>query len=138
LCFKLIKTMNNNSDLLLSIRPKIEVFTKKSSISESFQSETLRPILKFQNETLVSIFSFYLKENKIPFSEQSIEKQDETIHTILKKNMAFKNLTIGLIIGHFTTVELSFYNVNKSEINKRIVELAIKRLSDQKEKIKIA
>ncbi len=130
--------MSNNSDLLLSIRPKIEVFTKKSSINESFQSETLRPILKFQNETLVSIFSFYLKEKKIPFSEQSIEKKDETIHAILKKNMAFKNLTIGLIIGHFTTVELSFYNVNKSEINKRIVELAIKRLSDQKEKIKIA
>ena len=48
--FKLIKTMSNNSDLLLSIRPKIEVFTKKSSINESFQSETLRPILKFQND----------------------------------------------------------------------------------------
>lgn len=127
--------MPNRSNLLISIRPVIEVFTENSTIFESFQSTTLRPILKLQNQTLLSLFAVHLLENKIKLSEQSTEKQDETIHTILKKNMPFKNLSIGLVVGHFTEEELLFYNSNKSEVNKRIVELVIKRLSDQKDKL---
>lgn len=127
--------MPNRSNLLISIRPVIEVFTENSTIFESFQSTTLRPILKLQNQTLLSLFAVHLLENKIKLSEQSTEKQDETIHTILKKNMPFKNLSIGLVVGHFTEEELQFYNSNKSEITKRIVELVIKRLSDQKDKL---
>lgn len=127
--------MSKHSELLISIRPIVEVFTEKSTVLESFQSNTLRPILKLQNETLLSLFSAHLTENKIKLSQQSIEKQEETIHTILKKNMAFKNLSIGLVLGHFTDTELAFYNSNKSEVSKRIVELIIKRLSDQKEKL---
>lgn len=127
--------MSNRTESLLSIRPVIEVFTEKSTALESFQSTTLRPILKFQNELLLNTFRFYLIENKIKLVEQSVEKQDETIHAVLKKNMAFKNLSIGIIIGHFTDVELAVYLSNKSEVNKRIVELIIKRLTDQKEKL---
>jgi len=127
--------MLNRSNLLIKIRPVIEVFTENSTIFESFQSTTLRPILKLQNETLINLFCFYLIENKIKLALQSDEKQDETIHAILKKNMPFKNLSIGLVVGHFTEQELLFYNSNKSEVNKRIVELVIKRLSDQKEKL---
>lgn len=127
--------MSKKSELLLSIRPVVEVFTENSTIFESFQSNTLRPILKFQNETLLSLFSFHLIENKIKLAHQRVEKQEELIHSILKKNMAFKNLSIGLVLGHFTDTELTFYNSNKSEINKRIVELIIKRLTDQKEKL---
>lgn len=127
--------MPNRSNLLINIRPVIEVFTENSTIFESFQSTTLRPILKLQNETLINLFRFHLIENKIKLSAQSVENQDETIHAILKKNMPFKNLSIGLVVGHFTDQELLFYNSNKSEVNKRIVELVIKRLSDQKEKL---
>lgn len=127
--------MSTRSELLISIRPIIEVFTEKSTVLESFQSNTLRPILKLQNETLLSLLSAHLIENKIKLSEKSVEKKEEIIHTILKKNMAFKNLSIGLVLGHFTDTELAFYSSNKSEVNKRIVELVIKRLSDQKEKL---
>lgn len=127
--------MSKQAELLISIRPIVEVFTENSTIFESFQSNTLRPILKLQNETLINLFSVHLIENKIKLSQQSVEKQEETIHTILKKNMAFKNLSIGLVVGHFTDTELAFYNSNKSEVNKRIVELIIKRLSDQKENL---
>ena len=127
--------MLNRSNLLIKIRPVIEVFTENSTIFESFQSTTLRPILKLQNEILINLFCFYLIENKIKLALQSDEKQGETINAILKKNMPFKNLSIGLVVGHFTEQELLFYNSNKSEVNKRIVELVIKRLSDQKEKL---
>ena len=127
--------MPNRSDSLISIRPVIEVFTENSTIFESFQSTTLRPILKLQNQTLISLFGLHLLENKIKLSALTVEKQDQTIHIILKKNMPFKNLSIGLVVGHFTDQELLFYNLNKSEVNKRIVELVIKRLSDQKEKL---
>ena len=127
--------MLNRSNLLIKIRPVIEVFTENSTIFESFQSTTLRPIIKLQNEILINLFCFYLIENKIKLALQSDEKQGETIHAILKKNMPFKNLSIGLVVGHFTEQELLFYNSNKSEVNKRIVELVIKRLSDQKEKL---
>ena len=44
--------MNNRSTLLKSIRPKIEVDNTKSTELEIFQSVSLRPILKLQNEII--------------------------------------------------------------------------------------
>ena len=52
--------MSNKSKLLISIRPVIDVITENSTIAESFQSNTLRPILKLQNETLLSLFRFHI------------------------------------------------------------------------------
>lgn len=127
--------MKNRNQALESIRIQIEVKTEKASVFESFQSITLRPILKFQNELLLSIFANYIADNKVNFLELKDEKKEELIHLTLKKSLALKSLLLGCIIGYFTSDEYLFYVHHKNEINKRMVELLIKRISDQKENL---
>lgn len=129
--------MDKRTKLLESIRLKIDVETQKASVFELFQSTTLRPILKFQNELILAVIANHLSENKVRFHELKEEKKDDLIHSVLKKNLALKNTLLGSIIAFFTTDEYLFYFQNKSEINKRIVELLIKRISDQKEKMEL-
>jgi hypothetical protein len=127
--------MNTRTQLLESIRPEVKVKTDSSSELEMFQSKTLRPILKFQNELLLAIFSKHLEENKIQFNMLRYDKKEEMIHTALKKDLSLKNELRGLIAGYFTLDEFTFYVCNKSQINKRILEMIIKRITDQKEKL---
>jgi len=127
--------MLNRTKLLDSIRPTITTVIESSTVFEIFQSKTLRPILKFQNECLLLLFKHYLVECKIKTDSLTDEKKKFLIHTVLKKDLKLKTLLIGLIVGHFTIAELSFYCANRIETNKRIIELLIKRISDQKEQL---
>ncbi len=127
--------MDNRTKQLEIIRPVITIENKKASALELFQNKTLRPILKFQNDLIIAVFTHYLAEHKIKMRLLTDEKKEAFIHSVLKKNLQVKNLLIGLIVGHFTVEELLFYFNAKNELNKRMVELLIKRLFDQKEKL---
>lgn len=125
--------MENRDLLLINFRPNIKIDTKRSTVLEVFQSTTLRPILKLQNQLLIALFRSHLNENKINFGLLTNEKKEELIHTIMKKDKTIKNILLGTIIGFFIKEELLFYFSEKRAINKRIVELLIKRISDQKQ-----
>ncbi len=127
--------MENRTNQLKSIRPEISIAIGNVSANELFQMQTLRPILKFQNELILAAFKNYLGDVRISFHEMTDEKKDDCIHQTIKKNLALKCVMLGFIIGHFTSDELVFYSQQKSEFNKRMVELLIKRISDQKEKL---
>ncbi len=129
--------MENRTDTLSSIRPTIAITTEKSNPIEVFQSNSLRPILKFQNELLLTIFNNYILDNKIQFSELKEEKKKEFIFNHFKNNQASKLFYLGIIIGMFTKEEYTFYTTNKQEINKRITSMLIERLSSQLEKINL-
>jgi len=104
---------------------------ERASANEKYQGETLRPLLKFQNEFILRSFSNYLQEKKVMWKEMKEETKLEFIHTVLKKDQSYKQLLIGCIIGLLSAAELEVYFGNKAEVNKRITELAIKRISDQ-------
>lgn len=127
--------MNTRAQKLQSIRPEINVKIDKSTDLELFQSKTLRPVLKFQNELILALFSRHLNDNKILLNTLNDEKKEEVIHAALKKKIFLKKELLGITVGLFTLEEFSFYNYNKTEISKRIVELIIKRISDQKDKL---
>jgi hypothetical protein len=127
--------MNNRTQNLQNIRPEINVKVDQSNALELFQSKTLRPVLKFQNELILAFFSSHLNENKILFNTLKDEKKEEIIHAALKKNISLKKELLGMTVGLFTVEEFSFYIYNKPEISKRIVELIIRRISDQKNKL---
>ena len=57
--------------LLKKIRPEIKsVNTKAQSLDiETFQNETLRPILKFQNDLLLEVYRQYIAQYKNAFYE---------------------------------------------------------------------
>lgn len=103
----------------------------QSSFEEKFQNETLRPILKLQNDLLIKTFQLYLNQNKINFSNYSIERKIKTIELAILKDIQFQNLIKGIVLGLFTLDEFSQYSTNTSGFNKRIRLMLIERLQSQ-------
>ena len=125
--------MNDRPNDLLSIRPEIKKTITFDSMNsdERFQNETLRPILKLQNPLLISVFTNYIKKRKGVFYDLSLEKKITYIENSLIKDQKFRSFLKGLIIGHFTVAEYQKYSLNSSSLNKRIINMLIKRLQDQ-------
>jgi len=125
--------MNDRPNDLLSIRPEIKKTITFDSMNsdERFQNETLRPILKLQNPLLIYVFTNYIKKRKGVFYDLSLEKKITYIENSLIKDQKFRSFLKGLIIGHFTVAEYQKYSLNSSSLNKRIINMLIKRLQHQ-------
>lgn len=105
--------------------------TTQSSTEESFQNEVLRPILKLQNDLFVVAFINYIEKNKIDFYSKTIDSKLIVIENIIQKDVQFRNLMKGIIIGLFTSDEYTIYAKNFSSINKRMMSMLIERLKSQ-------
>ena len=103
----------------------------QSSGEEEFQNKTLRPILKLQNELILQIFNNYLTQNKIHFSDLSIDKKMNTIENTIAKDSSLQNTYKGIIIAFFTIDEYQLYSTFSSGINKRIRSMLIERIQSQ-------
>lgn len=127
--------MNNRSQQLKSIRPVIEIDNSKSSEYELFQSVTLRPILKFQNDLLLVLINNHLNEHKVVVKNLTDNKKTERIHEIVKNNLQLKQLLVGIVIAHFTDEEIEFYLKDKKEVVKRIITMVLERICTQLESL---
>ena len=83
-----------------------------------------------QNNLLVAFFNNYIRNIKIEFNKLEAEFQKNKINTILTKDVNFKNILIGSIIGHLNENEIKIYLKSKSELNKRIIQMLKQRLQD--------
>lgn len=118
---------------LQSIRPTITSakIMPDMSTDERFQNETLRPIIKFQNDLLLASFQNYIKKMKNTFYELKLEKRLDYIAKAIQKDIKYRNSLKGMIIGHFTVEEYENYIQNSSALNKRMMNMVVKRLQDQ-------
>jgi hypothetical protein len=116
--------------LISQIRPVLDL-QEANSPSEIFQNKTLRPIIKFQNELLLSVFRAYLAKRKDAFYKGSDQEKRIYIENAVKKDMKFKHYLEGLISGHFTSLEYEDFLVNEEELTKRMINLVIQRLQSQ-------
>lgn len=124
--------MNQRTIDLLGVRPnikKVKIVATAGS-DEHFQTETLRPIIKFQNEILLLVFRNYIKKHKNRFYELSIENRLNYIETAIQRDIKLRNSLKGIIIGQFTAEEYEIYTQNSSALNKRMMNLVIVRLKD--------
>ena len=113
------------------VRPVLKnLINSNTSLIEKFQNEVLRPIIKMQNNLLVTFFKNYIKNRKIEFNKLGVEFQEKKINSILTKDVNFKNILIGSIIGHLEENEIEIYFKSKTEINKRIIQIIKQRLQD--------
>lgn len=117
----------------MGLRPPIPILTEDKAISdaERFQNKTLRPILKFQNELLLSVFEHYLKLRKGQFFNLSKEKKQLYIDNSIRKDLKFKNLLMGMVAGQFTIEEWTMYKTHERELRKRLTGLLVQRIQDQ-------
>lgn len=109
----------------------IGTISLESSIEESFQNETLRPILKLQNDLFTAAFFKYIEKNKIDFEVKTVEAKLVVIDNAIQKDIKFSNTMKGIVIGLFTTEEYSIYSNNASSINKRMMSMLLERLKSQ-------
>jgi len=103
----------------------------QSSADEFFQNQTLRPILKLQNDLLVEVFKNYIAKSKSDFFHFTVEKKLQFIEHSIQRDIKFRNSLKGIIIGLFTVDEYSRYIQNSSDLNKRMMSMLIERLKNQ-------
>lgn len=124
--------MKTKDEAILELRESaIGIINEDSSAEERFQNQTLRPILKLQNELLLEVFINYAKVQKGVFFELSLSKKQLYIENALQKDLKFSNSLKGMIIGLFTIAEYKEYSLNTSNINKRIGNLLMERFKSQ-------
>lgn len=125
--------MNERSHSLQKIRPQISSakITDNMSDEERFQNQTLRPIIKLQNDLFLRAFQNYIGKRKNIFYELALQKQMEYITHAIQKDLKFRNSLKGTIMGHFTVEEYEVYLENSSALNKRMMNMVIKRIQDQ-------
>lgn len=99
-----------------------------NSDEENFQNRTLRPILKMQSDLFLLVFIQYASINKNIFFGLDISKKLEYIEKSVTKDFKFRQFLIGLVAGLFTTDEFSYYSLNSSSLNKRIISMLSERL----------
>ena len=125
--------MNTRSDAFLSLRPEIQnVQLNSASLQEeSFQNQSLRPILKLQNNLLILVLKQYFLKHKNTFYSLSLEKRMQFIENALQKDIKFRNLLKGMVVGCFTEEEYKIYIQNLSALNKRIMSMLLQRYQSQ-------
>ncbi|WP_445717363.1 glyoxalase [Flavobacterium sp.] len=124
--------MKTKDEAILEIRGEsIGTIFENSSIEEKFQNQTLRPILKFQNDLFIEVFKNYATKQKGVFFSMSPEKKLIYIENAIQRDIKFRNSLKGIVIGMFTISEYKDYIQNSSNINKRMMNLLIERLKSQ-------
>lgn len=123
--------MERNSQLV-GLRPAIHAEEGLQTVIERFQNEVLRPILKFQNTLLLTVFKHYCQKQKVVWHNLSEQEKLAFIENALKKDNQIRRYCQGMIVGLFTESEISQYFEEEDAINKRIITLLIERLASQR------
>ena len=112
-------------------RPILKGLINETTLdSEKFQNETIRPIIKMQHDFLIGLFEQHLSKRKIDFSTVAKDQILSKIKAIFEKDINFKYLILGVIIGHFSSTEFKTYQENTTEFHKRIIQITVQRIFD--------
>jgi hypothetical protein len=103
----------------------------QTSPEEYFQNQTLRPILKLQNDIMIAVFKKQVYKYNKDFSNFTIDKKQKLIENILQKDEKVRKMLIGMIVGLFTDNEIEVYLQNTSNLNKRIISMLTERIQSQ-------
>jgi len=115
---------------LVALRPQIST-EEAATTSEQFQNQTLRPILKLQNELLIRVFRQYITKHKNTFRKLSAPEKETYIKKSVRQDPHLRHFVRGIVVGHFTEPEWQEYSVNEEEMNKRMLNLIEQRLLSQ-------
>ena len=117
---------------IVSLRPELNLDSEKSNNIESFQNNTLRPLLKLQHELTIAVLykSKHFSQNLKKVDQKKPTELNDFIKKYLSNDKNLRNKIIGMIVGMMTTEELDFYLDHESETNKRISSMQAKRYAD--------
>ena len=96
--------------------------------NELFQNEVLRPILKMQHDITLKLFFNHINNLGIAWKDLKKSKKNQYVENQLSKNIQFKNLVVGIVVGQFNELEMNKYLLNSREYNKRILQMTSQRI----------
>lgn len=120
---------------LLALRPHVP--TEPTALADAstvgaFLHATLRPVLKLQNDLLLTVVADFVRDHHIALLPTD---QQHQLAELMARNTKLRYTVVGLITGLFTAPEYAYYRQHRPELNRRLLELAQRRVLDQTEKI---
>ena len=118
---------------LLALRPQLPQLLPASgdATHADFLHHTLRPLLKLQNEVLLAVVADFVRDHHVALSAAAATEQARLLAELLTRNTKLRYTVIGIVCGLFTAAELAYYRVHRAELNRRLLELATRRVQDQ-------
>jgi hypothetical protein len=118
---------------LLALRPTVPTETTDADGTVgAFLHATLRPVLKLQNDLLLAVVADFVRDHHIILRPTD---QQHQLTELLGRNTKLRYTVVGLITGAFTAAEYAFYRQHRSELNRRALEMALRRVLDQAEAV---
>ena len=118
---------------LLALRPVVgaELPAEPEPTVGDFLHRTLRPVLKLQNELLLLTVADFVREHHLPFAPADDTRRRQLVAELLTRNVKLRYTVVGLVTGLFTSAETAFYRRERTTLNRRLLELATRRVQDQ-------
>jgi len=121
------------NDALQALRPLVPAETTDADgTAGAFLHATLRPVLKLQNELLLAVVADFVRDHHIVLRPTD---QYHQLTELLTRNTKLRYTVVGLISGQFATNEYSYYRQHRSELNRRLLEMALRRVLDQADSV---
>ena len=120
----------DRDEALSNIKPKLaaESDSALDPGMATFQFETLRPILKFQNAFFLRLARQKLLPKYPDWQYFDDQKRRELLSSWTTQDLGTKKTIEGSIIAFMTMAELDFYYEHEKEIQKRIRAFVIERI----------
>lgn len=121
----------NRDETVMALRPDLALGGTDKTNMESFQNETLRPILKLQHNLTLSLLKQHKNYKQDKVASMTKDQYDVFINKYVQTNVDLKNQLLGVVIGIFTSTEMVFYAEHKKEMHRRIIQMQKKRFVDE-------
>jgi len=118
----------HRNQVVKALRSEVLYEAIQTNPIQLFQDITLRPILKFQHELILTLYHEYLTTHKTNFEHLTSTQRNTKIEQSIKQNQVLQTMLKACVIALFDETEIIFWINNKDEINKRIQQLLIKRI----------
>lgn len=120
-------------DALLALRPAVPTkSTDAPGTVGAFLHATLRPVLKLQNDLLLAVVADFVRDHHIVLRPTD---QLHQLSELLTRNTKLRYTVVGLISGQFTAEEYAFYRPHRAELNRRLLEMALRRVLNQADEV---
>ena len=114
---------------IIALRPVVPIETTDAAGTVGdFLHVTLRPVLKLQNDLLLAVVADFVRDHRISLRPTD---QHHQLSELLGRNTKLRYTVVGLITGQFTAEEYAFYRPQRAELNRRLLEMALRRVLDQ-------
>jgi catechol 2,3-dioxygenase-like lactoylglutathione lyase family enzyme len=124
------------ADRLEQVRPVlgVEPSTTDDPV-ERFQHETLRPVLKLLNPTILRLVAARLRRYGVDFGGMARADRLDRLRNLVKEDGRLKQTLLGMVAGHLTGDELDVYLDHEAEVRRRCVPMLLARVQDQVDEV---